>query len=485
MSKTLNALLQPIHVTSAKNGTAVFDRWYTYNNRGLVSAITDSTNTTYNQSFSYDGLGQLTTASGKWGSGSFKYDTLGNIRQKKLGARTVNMSYDSKMRMTSYTDTAGPNKSLSYDNRGNVTALGALNMGYDYSDQPTSVSGSASGIYKYDGNMKRVKSVVGGKTTYSVYDASGTLVHIDNTTTNKKTDYVAGGGMSLARITNNVVTYLHNDHLGSLGVGTNASGTSLWAERYTPFGETLINNTANDDLGGYTGHIKDSATGLNYMQARYMDPITGRFLSTDPVGFSVGRTGMFNRYSYVLNNPMNAIDPTGEILQYVLKNGATPGDAVASVLYLSNSPTALSNLTSLGRSRYIYTVVIDPTSKGSSYKPEERTIYYNPRFGQTLDDGSTNSPASSFGHELSHAVKHNNGELPLGEDKTFEEVMTEEYRATDEQNKINRELNTSTDSNENQRDGYFDGTQSEAKEATGSKRYNNYATRINRTRKEE
>ena len=257
------------------------------------------------------GLGSSLRLPANGGSGSFKYDTLGNIRQKKLGARTVNMSYDSKMRMTSYTDTAGPNKSLSYDNRGNVTALGALNMGYDYSDQPTSVSGSASGIYKYDGNMKRVKSVVGGKTTYSVYDASGTLVHIDNTTTNKKTDYVAGGGMSLARITNNVVTYLHNDHLGSLGVGTNASGTSLWAERYTPFGETLINNTANDNQAGYTGHIKDSATGLNYMQARYYDPVIGRFLSIDPVGFSAASTGSFNRFSYTMNNPINATDPNG------------------------------------------------------------------------------------------------------------------------------------------------------------------------------
>ena len=125
-TKTLNALLQPIHVRSTKNGTAVFDRWYSYNNRGLVTAITDAANSTYNQGFSYDGLGQLVTASGKWGAGSYKYDSLGNIRQKKLGARTVNMSYNGLNRLSSYTDTAGPNKSLSYDNRGNVTQLGGL-----------------------------------------------------------------------------------------------------------------------------------------------------------------------------------------------------------------------------------------------------------------------------------------------------------------------------------------------------------------------
>ena len=141
----------------------MFDRWYSYNNRGLVTAITDAANSTYNQGFSYDGLGQLVTASGKWGAGSYKYDSLGNIRQKKLGARTVNMSYNGLNRLSSYTDTAGPNKSLSYDNRGNVTQLGGLFFTYDYSDQPSYISGTASGSYKYDGNLKRVKSVVNGK----------------------------------------------------------------------------------------------------------------------------------------------------------------------------------------------------------------------------------------------------------------------------------------------------------------------------------
>ena len=38
----------------------------------------------------------------------------------------------------------------------------------------------------------------------------------------------------------------------------------------------------NADLKGFTGHIRDSATGLNYMQARYYDPVLGRFLSIDP-----------------------------------------------------------------------------------------------------------------------------------------------------------------------------------------------------------
>nr|WP_275065565.1 RHS repeat-associated core domain-containing protein [Aliidiomarina haloalkalitolerans] len=57
-----------------------------------------------------------------------------------------------------------------------------------------------------------------------------------------------------------------------------------WREQYTPFGEELQSISANDNQAGYTGHIRDAATGLNYMQARYYDPVIGRFYSNDPTG---------------------------------------------------------------------------------------------------------------------------------------------------------------------------------------------------------
>lgn len=57
--------------------------------------------------------------------------------------------------------------------------------------------------------------------------------------------------------------------------------------------------------------IDDTATGLTYMQARYYDPVIGRFLSIDPVNFSPGRPDMFNRYAYVANDPLNMVDPDG------------------------------------------------------------------------------------------------------------------------------------------------------------------------------
>ena len=68
---------------------------------------------------------------------------------------------------------------------------------------------------------------------------------------------------------------------------------------------------------GYTGHKFDKTLGLSYMQARYYDPVIGRFYGNDPVdvlghmGNEEGIKG-FNRYSYAVNNPYKYTDPNGE-----------------------------------------------------------------------------------------------------------------------------------------------------------------------------
>jgi len=75
--------------------------------------------------------------------------------------------------------------------------------------------------------------------------------------------------------------------------------------------------SASGDDVGFTGHITGTETGLTYMQARYYDPVIGRFLSPDPVGFATGGPGYFNRYAYVMNDPVNAIDPDGKMGQLI------------------------------------------------------------------------------------------------------------------------------------------------------------------------
>jgi len=181
-------------------------------------------------------------------------------------------------------------RTVAYDNRGNVTSLGTMAFYYDYSDQPTVLSGtktdgtSLTGNYRYDGHLKRVRNQVNGKTIYNVFDANW--------------------------------IFDHQDHLGSTVAATHMNGNVNARIRYAPFGLMMDDPKKLRDGAGYTGHLKDSDTGLNYMQARYYDPVMGRFLSVDPVGFlETGAPGMFNRYAYVGNDPINLIDPDGQMQQ--------------------------------------------------------------------------------------------------------------------------------------------------------------------------
>ncbi|EOM7069713.1 RHS repeat-associated core domain-containing protein [Escherichia coli] len=110
------------------------------------------------------------------------------------------------------------------------------------------------------------------------------------------------------------VRYQHTDMLGSVVSESDESGNIISRSQYEPFGKRM----GGDKEGiGYTGHLQDKDLGLTYMQARYYDPLIGRFYSNDPVD-ALGHIGRgnpahgFNRYAYANNNPYKYVDPDGE-----------------------------------------------------------------------------------------------------------------------------------------------------------------------------
>jgi|GEM_PF-991523 len=115
--------------------------------------------------------------------------------------------------------------------------------------------------------------------------------------------------------TGGTVTYVYTDPQGTPLAEADASGNITATFEYTPYGTYAPQGTSTPGSTpkgpGYTGHVNDPETNLVYMQARYYDPVTGHFLSTDPVKPSAGDAFNFNRYAYVNNNPIMGMDPTG------------------------------------------------------------------------------------------------------------------------------------------------------------------------------
>lgn len=100
--------------------------------------------------------------------------------------------------------------------------------------------------------------------------------------------------------------FYHFNALGSVVALSDDAGNEAEIYTYSPFGLVLQNSTlVNPYL--YTGRRYDAEMELYYYRARMYNPALGRFLQPDPIGFAGG----INLYGYVLNNPINLIDPFG------------------------------------------------------------------------------------------------------------------------------------------------------------------------------
>lgn len=139
--------------------------------------------------------------------------------------------------------------------------------------------------------------------------------------------------------------FVHTDHLGTPQVVTDASQTTVWEGRQTPFGETEIITNQIEMNVRFPGQYYDQESGLSYNYFRDYDPSTGRYVQSDPIGLDGGS----NTYGYVYQNPFIYSDPTGEVGQLILA-----GAVILITTNAANAPTsqmesdALQDATALG-----------------------------------------------------------------------------------------------------------------------------------------
>lgn len=162
--------------------------------------------------------------------------------------------------------------------------------------------------YTYNGDSLRTTRTAPDSTTsaFAWDKASGLPLLLTETTGSNRTTYIYGpSGLPVEQINpDGTILYLHHDQLGSTRLLTNPNGTIAGTATYDAYGTPTTTGTVS--RLGYAGQYTDPGTSLQYLRARYYDPLAGQFLTRDPL---VAQTR--EPYGYTGNNPINRTDPMG------------------------------------------------------------------------------------------------------------------------------------------------------------------------------
>ncbi|EGG95528.1 Rhs family protein [gamma proteobacterium IMCC1989] len=267
------------------------------------------------------------------GSQTQDYDVLGNITHKSdVGAYTYG---------TGITNGAGihavvgaGNKTYTYDANGNMISGDGRTVAWSSFNKPTLITKNGkSADFSYDASRSRYKKVnhLGDTTFYvgSLYEKLTKNAGAANESIDEK-HYIYANGQLVAEhiVSTNAgvqTRYLHKDALGSVDLVTDATANVVDRRSFDAWGK-LRNLTWKDNEGinnplyltqlpytnkGFTGHESIQEVDLIHMNGRVYDATLARFMSADPHIQEGALTQSYNRYSYVMNNPLKYTDPSG------------------------------------------------------------------------------------------------------------------------------------------------------------------------------
>ncbi|MEM7482386.1 MAG: RHS repeat-associated core domain-containing protein [Acidobacteriota bacterium] len=309
-------------------GAVTHNLLYQYDGAGNIKTLGP-------EKYQYDGVSRVVR--GTLGTGAYQhytFDRFGNLgtilTDENLGPATRTYAIDPKTNRLA---------SEAYDADGNQLTYGAGGLGFVYTWDPLSKmkasrrnNGSQDEFYVYTADDERLytfnAAVSPAEETWTLRDLDGkvlrtwTNVGASAGTWSHEKDHAYRDGQLLASWSpTDGPRYYHLDHLGTPRLITNQHGRRADGAAYYPFGEQVGWEQPSDERMRFTGHERDQhgpgqLDDLDYMHARYCNPMTGRFLSVDPSQKSARQKmpQTWNRYTYVANNPIKFLDPDGRDL---------------------------------------------------------------------------------------------------------------------------------------------------------------------------
>jgi RHS repeat-associated protein len=275
----------------------------------IVDNIT-GTNDTQMCSYQYDDVQRISSSNcGSIWTQNFSYDSFGNIT--KSGSLTFAPTYSP----TQNQFTAIPGVSVSYDANGNLLTDNLNSYTWDpfWGNMLTVNNGSAVVTSTYDALGRMVENNAGGTYTEFVYGPTGVkLATVNGTTLIKAFVALPGGAKAIYNSSGTLAYYRHSDWLGTSRLTSTQARALYSSTAYAPFGEQYATSGSAD--ASFTGQDQDTVSNLYDFPARRQSPSQGRWISPDPAGrgaVTLANPQSWNRYSYVLNNPLALTDPTG------------------------------------------------------------------------------------------------------------------------------------------------------------------------------
>jgi len=289
-------------------------------NYNKVSNITNIQSDAMSREFGYDNLDRLTSyEQNATDFQNFAYDANGNRlsqSQEENSSKTFDYLANSNI-LNSIQDSNGTDTteiSYEYDATGNIIKDDKHTYSYDGRNRLTAIDNNVTYQYNYDN--KRVSKTVNGVKTYFIYDGHMLIGEYQlNLSDQSRQEMVYLNSTPIATVTPKGTYRIYSDHLDtSRRVATNNQEAEvLWEWESKPFGESLANEDVDQDGKAFTlnlrfpGQYFDSETKTHYNINRDYNPVTGRYIQSDPIGFDGGVNG----FGYVGGKPIGAVDLEG------------------------------------------------------------------------------------------------------------------------------------------------------------------------------